>query len=195
MGYIYKIINAANGKVYIGQTARTLQERYKEHLKHAASRDSDNRFLYKAMNKYGYDNFRIALIEEVDDDKLSEREIYYISLYKADQRRFGYNMTAGGGGIASLPPTIEKLRATKISDALKGRKQSAESVEKRAGKLRGQKRTPEQKQRIGASLRGKHHKGTPCSEETKQKLRQRNLGKKQSKATKEKRAKSMHELR
>ncbi|MBR6253163.1 MAG: GIY-YIG nuclease family protein [Clostridia bacterium] len=28
MGYIYKITNKINGKVYIGQTAKTIEERF-----------------------------------------------------------------------------------------------------------------------------------------------------------------------
>ena len=31
MAYIYKITNKLNGKIYIGQTSRTVQERWKEH--------------------------------------------------------------------------------------------------------------------------------------------------------------------
>ena len=194
MGYIYKIVNLINNKVYIGQTARTLEERYKEHLNHAKSHDRDG-LLYKAMNKYGLENFKISMLEEVDNNKLNEREIYYIALYKATQKRFGYNMTEGGNGISSLSPESEKLRADKISKALSGRKQSAELIEKRIAKLRGRKRTPEQRMRLRIAHKGKSHKGTPCSEERKEKLRRANLGKKQSEETKQKRRLSMSKLK
>ena len=33
MGFIYKIYNDINDKVYIGQTSSTLEERFKQHLK------------------------------------------------------------------------------------------------------------------------------------------------------------------
>ena len=33
IGYIYKITNLINGKCYIGQTSRTIEERFKQHLK------------------------------------------------------------------------------------------------------------------------------------------------------------------
>ena len=33
MGYIYKITNNINGKVYIGKTTKTVEERWKGHLK------------------------------------------------------------------------------------------------------------------------------------------------------------------
>lgn len=55
MGYIYKITNSNNNKIYIGQTTRTIQERFKEHC-HA--RDSTH--LHLAMQKYGYGTFSIT---------------------------------------------------------------------------------------------------------------------------------------
>jgi len=32
MGYIYKIINNVNNKIYIGQTSRSIESRWKEHI-------------------------------------------------------------------------------------------------------------------------------------------------------------------
>lgn len=194
MGYIYKIVNLVNNKVYVGQTTRTLEERYREHINHAKSHDRDNS-LYKAMNKYGYENFKISTLEEASDNKLNEKEIYYIALYRSNQRRFGYNMTEGGNGISSLPPEVESLRAAKISKALSGRKQPADLIEKRTAKLRGQKRTAEQRMRFSIAHKGKSHKGTPCSEEMKERLRKANLGKKQSEETKQKRRVSISKLK
>ena len=57
MGYIYKIINLSNQKIYIGQTKKTIEERFQSHLKLA--KNHVNRYLYDAMNKYGYNNFII----------------------------------------------------------------------------------------------------------------------------------------
>ena len=73
MGFIYKITNSINNKIYIGQTARTLNIRWKEHK--VASISSD-RPLYKAMRKYGIDNFHIEIIEEIPNTLLNERETY-----------------------------------------------------------------------------------------------------------------------
>ena len=38
MGFIYKIINDINNKIYIGQTANSLEERFKQHKKDSKKR-------------------------------------------------------------------------------------------------------------------------------------------------------------
>ena len=48
---IYKHTNKINGKSYIGQTSRSINERLNEHLK------SDSVF-GKALRKYGIENFQ-----------------------------------------------------------------------------------------------------------------------------------------
>ncbi len=100
MGFIYKISNDINNKVYIGKTNFTIEDRWKEHL-HDSQRNNDKRRpLYNAMNKYGSNHFFISCIEEVDDNLLSEREIYWIQQY--DSYNNGYNATLGGDGRISL---------------------------------------------------------------------------------------------
>lgn len=46
------------------------------------------------MNKYGIENFLCETIEEVSNDKLDEREKYWINYY--DSYNNGYNSTLGG---------------------------------------------------------------------------------------------------
>ena len=41
MGYIYKIINLSNQKLYIGQTKKTIKERFQNHLKLAKRHITD----------------------------------------------------------------------------------------------------------------------------------------------------------
>ena len=96
MGYIYKITNKINQKIYIGQTAKTIEERFQEHIIDAKKQDIKNRPLYKAFNKYGIENFSIELIEECANEILSEREIYWIKYFNSYHN--GYNATLGGDG-------------------------------------------------------------------------------------------------
>ena len=73
---IYKYTNKLNGKIYIGQTVRTLEERLKEHIR------KNKTIIDKALNKYGVDNFEIEILHKCNDvNELNEKEIYYINLY------------------------------------------------------------------------------------------------------------------
>lgn len=84
--------------MYIGQTIRTLEERWKEHLESA--RDLNNqRPLYRAMRKYGIQNFSHQIIEECANNDLNDREQYWIKekqTWIAKYPNNGYNLTQGG---------------------------------------------------------------------------------------------------
>ena len=91
MGYIYKIVNDINDKVYIGQTKNALNKRWSTHKQMSKTHPN---VIYKAMRKYGLEHFSIVELEECDDNLLNEREIYWIAYY--DSYNNGYNMNPGG---------------------------------------------------------------------------------------------------
>ena len=92
LGTIYLITNKINGKQYVGQTARDMWTRFEEHCK-----PSNLSYLGRAIQKYGYLNFKLQELERVPIDKLDEREIYWIKHYNTFQD--GYNQTTGGGNF------------------------------------------------------------------------------------------------
>ena len=95
-GFIYKITNQINQKAYIGKTIYDINHRWEEHKRDYNKEKNKNRPLYKAIRKYGIDNFTIEKIEEVDIKELSNREIYWIEYYHTFSN--GYNATLGGDG-------------------------------------------------------------------------------------------------
>lgn len=103
MGYIYKITNDINNKVYIGQTKNLIKYRWEHHLwkgKHPEKPDTDYP-LYRAMRKYGIIHFSIFEIEEISDEKLNEREQYWIQQYHSYVPN-GYNCDLGGAGASKF---------------------------------------------------------------------------------------------
>ena len=66
IGRIYKIVNDINDKVYVGQTIRTLVQRFQKHCSYS---DDVNHTMAikKAIHKYGRDHFKIVLLEELSN--------------------------------------------------------------------------------------------------------------------------------
>ena len=117
-GKIYKITNLINGKVYIGKTIKTLEERFK---KHSWGDKNGNHFhmpIKMAIKKYGKENFEISLIEECDEELLNEREIFWIAKYDSFRSKSGYNCSAGGDGFLqnklSKDEELEVVKLNKI---------------------------------------------------------------------------------
>lgn len=101
MGFIYKITNKINQKVYIGKTTKTVLSRWKEHCCDYKKPRNEKRPLYDAMCKYGLENFYVEEIEECDDSCLEEREQFWIKTYNSYigfANSNGYNATLGGDG-------------------------------------------------------------------------------------------------
>lgn len=92
---IYKITNTINGKVYIGQTKKSLDDRWKSHMNRY--RNNCDYHLYESMRKYGVENFTVEEIDSANnEDDLNYKEMYWISFYNSNSSEFGYNSTPGG---------------------------------------------------------------------------------------------------
>lgn len=92
---IYKVINRINGKIYIGLTKNSLEQRRIQHFSECLS-SSKTKF-HNALRKYGKEGF---IWEEVDFaetiDELRNKEIFWIKFYNSID--FGYNINKGGSG-------------------------------------------------------------------------------------------------
>ena len=91
MGLIYKL-TCPEGKMYIGRTIQTFKKRLNGH-KYGMSQC---RLLKKAINIFGFENFKKEIIWEGENELLPEKEKYYIE-YLNTIYPFGYNLSTGGG--------------------------------------------------------------------------------------------------
>lgn len=120
--------NKINNKCYIGQ-AQSLKKRISHHFSNIKTQRYDLP-LYRAINKYGIENFDITILKEYSSDinhsdlckQKDQDEIYYIEKYNGYTN--GYNCTKGGdGGILGYKMTDEQKekirRLSKISNVNK----------------------------------------------------------------------------
>lgn len=91
---IYCIENINNHKKYIGKTRGEYKDRQVNHLKASLNIGTiSHQYIHDALFGH-WDEFVFYILEEVkDDNKLNEREKYYINFYEAD--KYGYNQKVG----------------------------------------------------------------------------------------------------
>ncbi len=130
---IKRITNIITEDFYIGQTKKDIVKRFNKH-KYNAKYGTDT-YLYKAMRKYGVENFNIKLVESLGDEtKLNDREKYYINELKPQ-----YNMNEGGssgnGMTSKHKEAMKKYHSTRskesyASNGSKGKKMPYKSIQK-----------------------------------------------------------------
>lgn len=141
---VYVHINKSNGKRYVGITSKKKAEWRWE----SGTGYKENPHFYSAITKYGWDGFEhIILYDDLDEYQAKETEKRLIAEWHTQDRRFGYNMTAGGDGTTGYFPSSE-TRA-KLSNARRRENLSEETLKRRSDGLRGRKFTDEHKRKIG----------------------------------------------
>lgn len=123
-GYIYKITNQINGKIYIGQTINHFDRRYRSGN---VGKYTHNEHLKNSIEKYGVENFLIEKEFDIayDQKELNDKEDLYIRKYNCLDNRYGYNKKEAG---SNGKPTEETRK--KQSEAHKGIKLSEETRKK-----------------------------------------------------------------
>lgn len=121
---IYKVTNLVNGKIYIGKTVRTVEERKKQHI-YVAIHNNSNFIFHKALRKYGENSFTWEVIDTAEtENDLKEKEIFWITHYNSyiqNKNSNGYNMSLGGEGQSGLKWSEESKRKLSESIKLSGR--------------------------------------------------------------------------
>lgn len=108
---IYKV-TAPNGKVYIGQTCQGLKRRKRDHIYKA--KNSLNLFA-KALVKYKDKMIWEILEKDIDSRSAADdRETFWISYFKSNDKKLGYNLTEGGhGGERNEESEIKRIKAVR----------------------------------------------------------------------------------
>ncbi len=160
---IYLARNTLNGKVYIGQTVKSLRERMGDHRRSALVHGSRCHF-HAAIRKYGFAAFEWKTLECVLlREALNPAERYWIRLYHSTDPRRGYNNTHGGDSFEFTEEAKRKIglagKGRRISEA---RKAELRSLMAGAGNpFHGEHHTEEAKAKnraahVGRKLRPEH---------------------------------------
>jgi group I intron endonuclease len=170
---VYKISCAKNGKVYVGYTGKTVEERFNAHLLNARWRKQTA--LYDAIRAYGNDVFSVELLVECEThEQACAEEVRFIAELSCMLPN-GYNMTRGGDGVPvpievhkeagrrKLGVVTEKQRAH--FNSRRGIKQSPEHIAKCVARRIGSKRSEETRRRMSEAQKGRVN-----SEEARQKM-------------------------
>jgi group I intron endonuclease len=128
-GYVYKIENLVNNKIYIGQTTQIPTKRKHHHFWVLGKNNHNNPHLQRAYNKYGINSFKFSIINTYPSKKeLDKGEIYYINKYDALCRNKGYNLMSGGSHGKPSQETREKMSKNSGVKSPEVRKKIGESV-------------------------------------------------------------------
>lgn len=192
--YIYLITNLKNNKFYVGKSNHP-SIRWGDHKKVALGGKkkypTDFFAIHAALSKYGIDNFKFEIIDEL----YSEKEAYYaetrwILLLCSNLKKLGYNCNLGGEGgvkpneeirqkliVAQNRPHIKKMK----SDDMKRRHQNnpgfLSAIHKGNQYTKGRVLPQKEKDHLSKIFTGRI-----VSEDTKQKMSESQSGEKHSQA-------------
>ena len=145
-GIVYVASNLRNGKVYVGQTTRSLANRWSVHKSEAKRRARS--YFHKAIVKHGADVFAVDEVAiATDQGQLDRLESLWIVALAANQRGYGYNLSIGG---EHPKPTAEVKR--KLSDAAKLRDHS--KLHAAAGWAKGKHFSNDHKRNLSIANKG-----------------------------------------
>lgn len=154
MGYIYKIINIKNQKIYIGQTTKKRPtDRFSQHkyLALHPQQEKNISYLHRAMKSDGINNFKFEIIEQVDNLLLNEREKYWIKQYNSLAPN-GYNLTVGGQGTLGFSrPQSQEERNKKGNSVKKYYQNYPQAREKVSQRTKELWKDPEYREKVISS--------------------------------------------
>ena len=112
---VYLVRNTANEKCYVGQTIQLVARRWQAHI--AEARRGGQRYLCRAIRKYGSDTFEVTVLAEASNaEHLNQLEALWILVLGTAE--YGYNRAYGGGALNAAA-------RKQMANTKRGRKHSA----------------------------------------------------------------------
>lgn len=138
---------APNGKIYIGITSQEPTKRWGNGCNY-----HNQKYFYHAIEKYGWSNIQHeVLFSALTKEDAELKEIELISLYKSNNREYGYNIDNGGKSKGRCSEETKKL----LSEMQRGRKQSQETIKKRVESRKGYRHSAETIEKIRKANKGR----------------------------------------
>lgn len=175
-GIIYVTVNKVDGRRYIGQ--------------HKCKNDNDSylgsgKILKQAISKYGRENFeRFTLYIADTEEELDQKEIEFISAFRATERELYYNINEGGNANRMCGKNNPMYGRKGTLAPSYGRTISEEERKRRSEAVKGDKNpwfghvyTPEERLKFGSKGEAHWNYGNHWSDEVKQKISKANIGK------------------
>ncbi len=179
---VYCHTNRENGKRYVGITKNSVKRRWNCGYK-------SNEHFCAAIKKYGWDGFNHdVLLDGLTKSEAKCAEMKYIADWNLQDRRYGYNLTAGGeSGNSPTDEVRAKMSIAAKSDkrlelltkarekaqkVWKGSKHSPETLKKMSDVKIGHIVSEETRAKMSVSRSGKlsWNAGKPWSEEVRKKM-------------------------
>jgi group I intron endonuclease len=108
---VYDIIHTASGKRYVGSAANSFKTRWRQHRNHLRAGKHKSAHLQAAWNKYGEATFEFRIIRITEPHEAVEYEQAYIDMYKAADRKHGYNIAPIAGSMRGTKRTASQKAA------------------------------------------------------------------------------------
>lgn len=130
---IYQIKNLINGKIYIGQSV-FIEKRWVAHRSAYQNPDcSQYEYpIYRAIRKYGIENFSFCVLEECSKESLDEKEQFYIEKF-ASLVPNGYNQKLSNEKGSVISQVLTKSQVDEIKILLMTTSMTQTDISKKYG--------------------------------------------------------------
>ena len=110
---IYKITSPTN-RIYIGKS-NNINRRFKDYRKPV--KKGRKSLIHDSIKKYGYDSHIFEILEQCEEDRLNEREMFYIEYFQTNVTKYreGNGLNLYDGGNSPVIQSSDRLREIALS--------------------------------------------------------------------------------